>query len=150
LHDGAHLPDLVEEEDAARGLLDAPGLGRQRARERPALVPEELGLEEILGQRRTVDRHERPVLPRRGAVHEARDDLLARARLALDEDGRFDARHLRGLLEGVLPARAVAQRAVRAPALELLAEERDALLEALRAPALLGEAAPLFRQALVR
>ena len=51
--------DLVEEQRAARGLLDAADLGRDRAGERALLVAEQLGLEELLGQRRAVDRDER-------------------------------------------------------------------------------------------
>ena len=59
LHQRAHLADLVEEQGAARGLLEAADLGRRRAGEGSLLVTEELRFEELLGQRRAVDRHER-------------------------------------------------------------------------------------------
>jgi hypothetical protein len=45
-----HLADLVEKQHAAIGLLDAPGLGRDRAGERAALVAEQLRLEQLIGQ----------------------------------------------------------------------------------------------------
>ena len=55
-----HLADLVEEEHAAVGLLDAARLGADGAGERAALVAEQLRLEQLIGQRRAVDRDERP------------------------------------------------------------------------------------------
>ena len=59
LQERAHLGDLVEEERAAGGLLDATDLARDRAGERALLVAEQLRLEELLGQRGAVDRHQR-------------------------------------------------------------------------------------------
>ena len=56
----AHLADLVEEQHAAGGQLDLARLGLLRAGERAALVAEELRLEQLLGQRRAVQRDERP------------------------------------------------------------------------------------------
>ena len=50
----AHLADLVEEQHAAGGQLDLARLGLLRAREGAALVAEELGLEQLLGERRAV------------------------------------------------------------------------------------------------
>ena len=69
-------------------LLEAADALRVRAGERAALVTEELGLEQRLGERRAVDRHE----GRRGRAASAawtspRDELLARAGLAGDEHG---------------------------------------------------------------
>ena len=46
----AHLADLVEEQHAARRELHLTGLGLLRARERAALVAEQLRLEQLLGQ----------------------------------------------------------------------------------------------------
>ena len=54
----------------------------------PRVVTEELGVEQVLGQRRAVDDDEGPAGARRGVVDGARDELLAGARLALDEHGR--------------------------------------------------------------
>ena len=99
----AHLADLVEEQHAAGGQLDLPGLGLLCAREGAALVAEELGLEQLLGERRAVQRDERAAFARGGLVDEARDDFLARAGLAADHDGRVGGGHLRRLLEHALP-----------------------------------------------
>ncbi len=82
LHLGPHVADLVEEQGAAVGHLEQAALGADGAGERAARVAEQLGLEQRLGQRRAVDRHERRVGARRVGVDGARDQLLAGARLA--------------------------------------------------------------------
>ena len=56
------------------------------AGERAAHVAEQLGLEQRFRQRAAVERDERPVAPRRVEVDGARHQLLARARLAGDQD----------------------------------------------------------------
>ena len=81
------VPDLVEEDRAAVRLREQTGRVGHRARERAAHVPEELALEERLGERGAVDRHERPLAAQAVAVDGARDELLARAALARDQDG---------------------------------------------------------------
>ena len=76
-----HLADLVEEERAAvRAARSLPLVARVRAGEGAALVAEELALEQGLGDRAAVDRHERPVGSRAVRVDRARDELLARCR----------------------------------------------------------------------
>src|SRR5262245_42766134 len=62
----------------------------------PRSNPKELGLEELLRQRRTIDRDERTARSRRPLVDEPRDDFLAGARIALQAGRRFRRRHLRG------------------------------------------------------
>jgi hypothetical protein len=89
LHGRAHVSDLVEEERAAVGELDAPWLLRRSARERALLVAEDLGLEEVVGERGAVDRDERAAFPRAPVVDRARHELLARAALAADEHDRL-------------------------------------------------------------
>ena len=77
--------DLVEEERAAVGELeaaDAIGLG---VGERAADVSEQLALEDAFGESAGVDRDERPVGARRSRVQPAGDDFLAGAVLAGDE-----------------------------------------------------------------
>ena len=64
---GLHLADLVEEERAAVGQLDEPGLGGDRAGEGALLVTEQLGLEHLARQRAAVDRHEGPLGARASA-----------------------------------------------------------------------------------
>jgi hypothetical protein len=54
-----HLTDFVEEQDAAAGLFDPTGLGRDGAREGTPLVAEELRLEQLIGQGGAVDGDER-------------------------------------------------------------------------------------------
>ncbi len=74
-------------------LADAPGDG---AGEGALLVAEELGFQQVLGDRGAVDGDEGLVGALRLAVDVARHHLLARAALTGDEDGGFGARHLVG------------------------------------------------------
>ena len=55
-----HVADLVEEQRAAFGLLETSAALRLRAGERAALVAEQLRFEQVLRDRRGVDRDERP------------------------------------------------------------------------------------------
>src|SRR3989475_9133630 len=92
----AHVRDFVEEQRAAPGLLEPTDLARDGAREGALLVPEQLALEQVLGNGGAVDRDERPRGLRAVMMDGAGHDLLARPRLALDEHGRLarrDARH---------------------------------------------------------
>ena len=93
------LADLVEEERALVGLLELAGLVDDGARERAAHVTEQLALDEVLGDGAAVDRHERPVLALAPAVELLRDELLAGARLARDEDADVGAGDLLELAE---------------------------------------------------
>ena len=88
------IADLVEEERAPVGGLEPSGLARQRARERALLVAEQLALDQRFGEGAAVDGHERPRGARRKLVQVARDDLLAGAGLADDEDGGLAGRQL--------------------------------------------------------
>ena len=83
------VADLVEKDGAAAGDGEASAPVVDGAGERAAHVAEQLGLEQSLGKRGAVDRHER--LARRcgeRCVDRARDELLARAALAADQDRR--------------------------------------------------------------
>ena len=66
-----HVADLVEEQRAAVGLLEAAAPLRLRAGEGAALVAEQLGLEQVLRDRRGVDRDE-GLAPRAGCAGAAR------------------------------------------------------------------------------
>ena len=82
---GRHVPDLVEEQRAAVGLLEpaeTPGLG---AGEGAALVTEELGLEQLARDRGGIEGDERAARSRAVSMQRPRDQLLAGARLAGDE-----------------------------------------------------------------
>ncbi len=87
LHAQRHLADLVEEDRAAARRLEEAAVILGRAGERAAAMAEQLALEQGLGHRGAVDRQEGLVGARRGAMDAARDQLLAGARLALDQDG---------------------------------------------------------------
>src|SRR4029077_14075703 len=91
---GPQLRDLVEEERAALGELDAAAPPRGGAGEGPLLVAEELALEEGLRERGAVHGHEGTCGARAPAMDRARRDLLADAALAEQEDRRIGARDL--------------------------------------------------------
>jgi hypothetical protein len=64
-------------------------------------VPEELGLEEALGERRAVERDERPRRAVRPLVDGPREELLSGPALAEQHDGRPRRSHLPREIEGV-------------------------------------------------
>ncbi len=110
------LADLVEEQRPPLGHLDPPRLIADRAGERPLGVSEQLARQQLLRQRRAVGDHERARGARALAVDGARQDALAGAVLAGDEDGRVaggDAR--RGLEHRVHRGRAAADLDVGRP-----------------------------------
>ena len=90
-----HRVHLIEKNRPHLRLLEEPALVLHRAGEGALLVAEELGFEQVLRQRGAIDRHEGLMLPVRIEVQRARDELLARAALALDQDGRVGIRDLR-------------------------------------------------------
>ena len=59
-----HVADLVQKQRAALGLLESPATRVLRAGERTALVPEQFGFEQVLGDSRGIDGHERAARPR--------------------------------------------------------------------------------------
>ena len=74
------LADLVEEQRAAVGQLEAALAGVDGAGEGALLVAEQLGLQQRLRQRRAVDLDERPVRARRQLVDGARRTAPCRCR----------------------------------------------------------------------
>src|SRR5881397_2197490 len=85
------LADLVEKQrPRVRVLEDARSIA-DGAGERAARVPEQLGLHQIVGQRRAVQRAEWLVTPRSTAMNRAGDELLAASALAVDEHGKRGA-----------------------------------------------------------
>ena len=87
------LADLVEEDRAPGGQLEAAPPPFQRAGEGALLVPEQLRRDEPLGQRGAVDLHHGALRARRPGVDRAGEELLSRARLAGDQHGRVGRRH---------------------------------------------------------
>ncbi len=92
----AQLADLVQEQRAAIGDLEEARLAVDGPREGATFVAEQLALDQGLGQRRAVERHEREGAARTVLVQGTREQLLAGAGLALDEHGQ---RRPRGPLE---------------------------------------------------
>jgi hypothetical protein len=96
---GAQRIDLVEKQRAAVGLghqAAARGLG---VGEGAALVAEELGLQQVVGQGTAVDGHERPAAACAPGMHGARRQFLAAAGLALDQHRRVARGHAAQLAE---------------------------------------------------
>src|SRR6478672_2780606 len=91
---GLHLGDLVEEEGAAVGELEAALAAIAGVGEGAALVAEDLALEQGLGHGRAVDGHEGAAGAGGELVERAGDQLLAGAGLAVDEDGGGGGRGL--------------------------------------------------------
>ena len=90
-----HLRDLVEEDRSAVGVLHEPHAVRVRSREGAANVPEQLALEELLGNRGGIHGHEGSVGAAALEVDRGRDHLLSRSAFSGDEDGAFRGRDLR-------------------------------------------------------
>ncbi|EWS52847.1 hypothetical protein X551_04363 [Methylibium sp. T29] len=79
--------DLVEEQRAAVGALEAAGPVAHGAGVGALLHPEQLGLHQLFGDGRAVDGDEGPGRARADAVQAARQHLLAHAALALEQHG---------------------------------------------------------------
>ena len=98
----------------------------------PAHVAEELGLEQVLGDRGAVDRHKGHVAAGAVVVDHPREELLARAGLAEQQDVAPGVRDLPDLVEDGLERRALADDAAEVVVLADLALEQHVLgLEAL-------------------
>jgi hypothetical protein len=82
-----HLADLVEQQRAPVGFREQALLGPAGPGEGPTHVPEDLRLQQRLGQRAAVDGDEGPARPLAGVMDGLGDDLLARPRFTLDEHG---------------------------------------------------------------
>src|SRR5262249_50430962 len=89
----SQVADLVEKQRAARRELELAQLLLDRAGERAALVAEQRAFDELVRNRRHVDRDERRVAAARLLVQQARQQLLAGPALAEDQHGRGQLRH---------------------------------------------------------
>ncbi len=123
-----HVADLVEEQRAAVGLLEAPAPERIRAGEGAALVAEELRLEQVLGDRRGVERDERARGARAVPVQGARHQLLAGAGFAGDQHRHRGTRQAADGAKHLLHGRRAPEelRDARGPRLAVAAAERAA------------------------
>ena len=90
-----HVADLVQEEDAAVGLLQlALHALLARAGEAAAAVAEQLALDQVLRNRRAVERHERLAGPRTGPVQRTGEGFLAGPGLAVQQHRHVALEHL--------------------------------------------------------
>src|SRR4051794_7585692 len=126
-----HLGNLVEEQRAAVRELEDADAAVLRAGEGAFLVAEDLALEQRLGNRRAVDRHERERRARAQLVDGLRDQLLAGARLAGDQHRRLRRRRLLDHAIHTADAGAVADDPSEASLLAQLAAQRAHLAERL-------------------
>src|SRR5207247_1719214 len=125
------LGDLVEEERAAVGALEAAGARRDGAREGALLVAEELALEDTLGEGLHVDGDERAADALAPVVEQAGDQLLPRPALALDQHRGAARRHAADERQELPAPRALGDhRLGRVTARHLLAEPAVLALEA--------------------
>ena len=86
----------------AVGPLEPPLPRLHRAGKGPAFVAEELRVDQLRRDRSAVHAQERAAGPRRLGVEHPRDEFLARARLAQDQNGRVVAGHQGHPLDDVL------------------------------------------------
>ena len=132
------------------GRSKRPGFSAVGAGEGAALVPEQLGLEQGFRQRRAVDGEEGPVGALAGVMDGARDQLLAGAALAGDQDSRLGRRDLGRRVQRLSEGGRAPHDLVEAEALaELLPERVQAPPESLRPPLGCGRALLLLGQPLM-
>ena len=105
-----HLDQLVEEQRAAMRRFEQSGFVADRAGERPLHVPEHLGLEQRLGERRTVHGNQGTGVPVTVGVNELRDQLFAGSALAGDEHRCVGRRHFPRLIDRGAERRRVAEQ----------------------------------------
>src|SRR5205814_7638246 len=79
---GRHVADLVEKQRAALGLLKASHISRGGAGESTLFVAEQLAFDQLAGNRRHIDRDERPRAALAEIMQSARDQLLSGAAFA--------------------------------------------------------------------
>ncbi len=125
--DTRHLADLVEEQRAPVGLLEAAFAAALGAGERALLVAEELGFHQRLGDRRTVEADERALAARAVDVQRTGDDLLACPGLAADQHGGLRRRHLGDRVQQPQHGRAAADDAAALEASRQLGAQRAVL-----------------------
>src|SRR5262249_17183103 len=99
---------------AVVGLLETANAPKLRASERATLVTEEFALQQCFRDRSAVDCNKRPLCPVAVLVNRARDEFLARARLATDQHINWLGRNTPDLLvNGLHDATLADQRLAR-------------------------------------
>ncbi len=103
-----HVADLVEEQRAAVRRFEVSDASLVGAREAALLVPEQFGLDQLVGDRRAVDRDEGSLRAGTRQVQVARGDLLAGAVLPEQEDGHVGVGRALQVPGNLAPGRALA------------------------------------------
>ena len=89
LHVERHVADFVEKQGAAVGAFEAADGGRDGAGKCAALVAEQFAFQQFPRNGAAIHRHERLAFAAGNAMQIARDDFLAGAGLARDQDVHF-------------------------------------------------------------
>jgi len=113
LHGNGHVPDFVQQENAAPGQGKFAGLIPLRIRERTGPVTEQLAFQQRLRQGTAVHRDERPAAPAAFRVNGPCNPLLARSAFAGDQNRRVGFRqgrqHLKNALHGRTATRQIGE-----------------------------------------
>ncbi len=96
-----HVADLVQEDCAAHCRLEQSFVVADRPGECAFDMAKQLGFEQLLGNGRAIDRHERPLRPRAGIVYRMGKKFLAGSALSADQDARISFGHQLGLGQDV-------------------------------------------------
>src|SRR5580700_7680941 len=83
-----HLADFVEKDSPVICRAEETVTGTGGPGEGPTLVPEHFGLEQLMGNRRTIDRNEGAIAPPGKIVDGARNNFLAAATFTGDQNCR--------------------------------------------------------------
>ena len=86
-----HVADLIEKQGAVLGLLESPRMTGAGTGESTFFVTEKFALDQLLRDRRHVDRDEGAVAAFAKIMERTSDQFLARARFATDEDTQVRA-----------------------------------------------------------
>jgi hypothetical protein len=122
-----HVADLVEEDGAALGRLEAAHPARVGPGEGALLVAEQLALHQLAGDGGAVHGDEGPALSRAAVMERLRHQLLAGAALAADQHGEIGLGHLLDGLEDAAASSGPSRRCAE-PILALDALEEQAVL----------------------
>jgi len=117
-----NFPDLIEEERAAVSRLEPSGAIAHRPGKRAFHVTEELTLEELPRNRRTVHRDQRAITAMAPFVDATRDHLFARTRFALDQHARIRWGDKVDLLQHALKGRTLTDDALGETNVDFFAE----------------------------
>ena len=97
LHGRAHFRNLVQEEGAAVGNFQDPGLARNGPGERAFLMPEQFRFQQSVGKGGAIDHHKFSLASRSNFMDESRYKFFARAALSRYQGSGFGISDLDGV-----------------------------------------------------